>query len=407
LKHIFERFSKKYLHHHSVHLPNAAALLVVAFVLALGYGLGANRYRIEAFIGPVFGYNAHAGELDLSSLQDTYGKLAGNYDGKLDDKALIEGAKRGLVEAAGDIYTEYFDSADAKEFMDGLNGDYGAGIGAMVGMKNDFVTILKPLKDNPAIAAGIQANDIVVAINDQDITGWSVDKAVSQIKGEAGTTVKLKINRGGIMMDYSITRATINKPSVESTIDGSVGIMTIDRFDSKTKNQARQAAEEFKSKGVKSVILDLRDNSGGYVDAAVDVAGIWLSNKVVVVEKNGDVTKTTLRSGSNTILEGVPTVVLVNSQTASASEIVTGALQDYGVAKVVGETTLGKGSVQQTINLSDGAMMKVTVAKWYTPNGKNISKEGLAPDISVSLSQDDFNNGRDTQLEAAKKELGV
>jgi len=178
--------------------------------------------------------------------------------------------------------------------------------------------------------------------------------------------------------------------------------MTITRFDDQTGQLARQAAQSFKSQNVKSVILDLRGNGGGYLTAAQDVAGLWLDNKVVVTEKNNGKVVDELKSGTNPILVGIPTVVLVNGSSASASEIVAGALQDHGAAKLVGEKTFGKGSVQKLITLPEGAQLKVTIARWYTPNGKNISKQGIAVDKEAKLTTEDINANRDPQLDAAK-----
>jgi carboxyl-terminal processing protease len=183
--------------------------------------------------------------------------------------------------------------------------------------------------------------------------------------------------------------------------------MTISRFDEETGSLARAAAEDFKKQNVKGVILDLRDNGGGYVEAAKQVASIWLDNKIIVTERRGSTTTDTIRSGSNPILNGIPTVVLVNGNSASASEIVSGALQDYKVAKIVGQKTFGKGSVQKLVDLDGGAQLKVTIAKWYTPNGKNISKTGISPDVTADLTADDINNGVDPQMDASIKALGL
>jgi carboxyl-terminal processing protease len=380
--------------------------ILIALAAAIGYVAGVYHYQIEASIGPVFGYNAHSGSIDLSSVQQTYNQLAANFDGKLDTTALIQGADRGLVEAAGDTYTVYMSPSETTDYNNTLSGDIGGGIGAEIGIKNNLVTIIRTLSNNAAIKAGLQANDVVLKVNDQSTSGWTVEKTVGLVRGDPGTTVKLTIERGSTVKDYTITRETINNPSVESSISDGIGTITISRFDTETGNLAKLAAQDFKNNGVKAVILDLRDNGGGYVNAATDVAGLWLNNKIVVTERNGTVIKETLRTSDDPILSGIPTVVLVNGSTASASEIVAGALHDYHQAKLVGEKTFGKGSVQELINLYGGAQLKVTTARWYTPNGINISKEGIKPDVSATLTQSDVNNGVDPQLAAAKKLLG-
>ena len=406
---ISEKITKRIakLRHPKKHLSPAILFIIVALSIVIGYAAGTYHYEIEAAIGPVFGYKSHSGTIDLSSLQQTYNQLAANYDGKLDTATLIQGANRGLVDAAGDAYTTYFSPQEAIDFNNNLSGTIGGGIGAVIGMKNSQTTIMSVLKDNPAIEAGLQADDIILKVNDQLTAGWTVDKAVGEIRGESGTTVKLNIQRGSVIQDYTITRAIINNPSVDSTVVDGVGTMTITRFDTETGDLARLAAQDFKNQDVKAIILDLRGNGGGYVSAAVDVAGLWLDNQIIVTERTGNTVKSTLKSGSNAILAGIPTAVLVDGGTASASEIVAGALQDHKAAKLVGEKTFGKGSVQLPISLDGGAEMKVTIARWYTPNGKNINQQGITPDTTAGLTQADVDKGIDPQLDAAKNLLGL
>jgi len=380
--------------------------IVFALVAAVGYVAGVYHYQIEAAIGPAFGYKAHSGDIDLNSVRQTYNALAASYDGKLDQALLIEGANRGMVDAVGDEYTIYMNSKEASDYNNNLSGNIGAGIGAEINIKNGKVTIMRTLADNAAIKAGLKANDIITKINDQSTDGWSAEKAVGQIKGEEGTTVKLTIQRGNTTKDYVITREVINNPSVESSISGEVGIITISRFDTETGNLAKVAAQGLKKQGVKGIILDLRNNGGGYVSSATTVAGLWLDSKVVVTERTGGVVRETTRTGDNAILNGIPTAVLVNGSTASASEIVAGALREYNVAKIVGERTFGKGSVQELVSLPGGAQLKITIARWYTPSGVNISKDGVTPDVKVGYTQKDLDNGTDPQLDSAKKLLG-
>ncbi|MEI7689665.1 MAG: S41 family peptidase [Candidatus Saccharibacteria bacterium] len=381
--------------------------MIIAGAVGLGFVAGTYKFQIMAAVGPVFGYKSHSGSLDLSSLQQTYNVLASNYDGNLDDSLLIEGANRGLVAAAGDKYTLYMNQQESQDFNNNLEGNIGAGIGAEIGIKNDKVTIIRALKGNPAEKAGLNINDVVLSVNDQSTEGWTVDEAVGEIRGEDGTTVKLSIQRGSEVKEYVITRAIIDNPSVDSSIVDGIGTITISRFDNKTGSLAQLAAQSFKNQGIKGVILDLRGNGGGYVDAARDVLGIWLNDQVVVTERVGSVVQDTIKTGNEAILNGVPTVVLVNGGSASASEIVAGALQDYGVAKLVGEKTFGKGSVQKLLGLDSGAQLKVTIARWYTPNGKNINQEGISPDNAAELTQSDIDAGVDPQINEAKRVLGL
>jgi carboxyl-terminal processing protease len=381
--------------------------VIIALTAVVGFFAGTRSDQIMAFIGPVFGVKTYAGTIDLSSLQATYKALKANYDGNLSDKTLVDGANKGLVSAAGDEYTVYMNSADASSFADDLSGSIGGGIGAEISLRSGKVTIVRVLADNPAIKAGLKAGDTILTINDESTEGMSVEHAVAKIRGDEGTTVKLSISRDGETKDYSVTRAIVSNPSVYSTVVGGIGTLTISRFDSETASLARAAAQDFKRQNVKGIILDLRYNGGGYVDAAQDVLGLWLEDKVIVTERTNGVVTSTLKSGSNALLAGIPTVVVVNNGTASASEIVSGALQDYKAAKLVGEKTYGKGSVQKLIELPEGAELKVTVAKWYTPNGKNINQEGITPDINAAYTQADADAGKDPQLDAARKELGL
>lgn len=388
-------------------LSGNVVLVIVAVTAIVGFLLGTRSEQLFSYVAPAFGIKTYSGDIDTSSLQSTYKALKANYDGTLDDKVLIEGASRGLVDATGDDYTLYMNATESSEFSDDLSGTIGGGIGAEIGLRDKKTTIIRTLPGNPAELAGLAAGDVIIGINDEPTLNWTVEEAVSKIRGEEGTTVKISVIRGTEPKEFTVTRAIITNPSVSSTVENNVGTLTITRFDSETGTRARAVAKEFRDKGVTSVILDLRGNGGGYVDAAQDIAGLWLDNKVVLIEKTNGKVVDELKTGRNAVLVGLPTVVLVNAGSASASEIVAGALQDYGVAKLVGEKTFGKGSVQQLIGLPDGAQLKVTIAKWFTPKGKNITKDGIKPDVEAALTQESVDAGADPQLDAARKALGL
>ncbi|MDN5275968.1 MAG: putative carboxyl-terminal protease [Candidatus Saccharibacteria bacterium] len=381
------------------------ATLAIVGALAVGYLVGAFHTQVFAAIAPIFGQKTYSGTLDTSSLQTTYQQLKANYDGTVSDEALIAGANKGLVEAAGDNYTTYMTKSEVEAFDNSLSGNIGGGIGAEIGLKDKRVSIIRTLEDYPAKKAGLNAGDIIDKINGESTEGWTVDEAVSKIRGEAGTTVKLDVIRGTEMKSFTVTREIINAPSVSSQIVDNIGIITMSRFDSETANLAKTAADDFKAKNVKGIILDLRGDAGGYLVAAQQVAGLWLENKVVVSERTNGKVVEELKSGSFAPLKGIKTVVLVNGGSASASEIVAGALKDHGAATLIGEKTFGKGSVQKLLELPGGAQLKVTVARWYTPKGKNITEEGISPDQTVTLTQADIDAGNDPQLNAAKAEL--
>lgn len=383
----------------------SAFCLIIGLAVIVGFVGGMKSDVIIGAVAPAFGFKIEVGSLDLTDVQQTYRALRSNFDGNLDKQKLIEGASRGLVDAAGDQYTMYMSKSEAEEFNKDLAGDIGGGVGAEIGLRDNKPTILRTLKNTPAEKSGVLAGDTIIAVNDQLSSSWTVDETVKNIRGQEGTTVKLTVLRDNERKEFIITRAKISAPSVDSRVEGETGILTISRFDEQTAEKARQAVQGFVSQGVKKVVLDLRGNGGGYLTAAQDVAGLWLDSKVVVSERTDGKVTDELKSGNDPILAGIPTVVLVNEGSASASEIVAGALQDHKVARLVGERTYGKGSVQKLLDLRQGAMLKVTVAKWYTPNGKNITKEGITPDKKVELTREDANAGRDPQLDAAKKLL--
>jgi carboxyl-terminal processing protease len=381
-------------------------VLIIGLAIVVGYAAGTRNDQIVSTVAPILGFKVETGKLDLSSVQTTFQQLKSNFDGKLSDEALIEGASKGLVAAAGDIHTEYFTSKEAAQFKDDLNGTIGGGIGAQIGMREDHPTIVSVLKDTPAEKQGLIAGDVLLSVNDEEIGKLTVDQVVNKIRGDVGTTVKVTISRNGQVKDVTLTREEITSPSVTTKVDGDVGIMTIARFDEQTADAARNAAQQFKQQNVKKVILDLRDNGGGYLSAAPQVAGLWVSgDKVIVSERKDGTILDEQRSGDNAPLAGIPTVVLVNAGTASAAEIVTSALKEYGVASVVGQKTYGKGTVQTMLNLDSGALLKVTIQRWYTPKGNNVDKKGITPDQTVDLTRDDVNTGHDPQLDAAKQRL--
>lgn len=375
--------------------------LTIAIVAIVGFVAGTRQNEVYSAVGSLFGITISTDTIDTSSLQSTYQRLQENYDGTLDIPKLIEGANKGMVAAVGDDYTTFMSADEASQFDRDLSGNIGGGIGAEIGVRNDQPTILRTLADTPAQKAGLKAGDVIAMVNSKEASGWTASEAADAIRGEIGTTVKLTVVRDGEQHEFSITRAEIISPSVENDIKDGIGILTMRRFDSETTSLAKRAAEDFKRNNVRGVVLDLRGNGGGYLTAAQDVAGMWLDNEIIVSERRGGEVQEELRSNSNPILKGMPTVVLVDESSASASEIVAGALQDYGVAQLVGQTTFGKGTVQKLVSLDNGAQLKVTIARWYTPKGRNITSEGIKPDKVVELSADDVNAGKDPQKDAA------
>lgn len=377
-------------------LRKLAVLAIAGLLFATGLAIGRGDLRFQK--------NPSASEkLDYSSVDSLYNVLKDEFDGQLNEDNLLNGVKEGLVEAAGDPYTEYLDPQEAKDFNQQLSGSF-TGIGAELGTDDDKnIVIVSPLSGYPAEKAGLKPKDIIAGINDESASGLSVSEAVRKIRGPEGTNVKLTIIRGnGAPFEVTLTRTKITIPSVESSVENNIGYLKISQFTSDTASLATKAARDFKSKGVKGVVLDLRGNPGGYLDSAVDVSSLWLDKgKVVVQQKRGGNVLSKEVADGNNILKGLPTMVLINAGSASASEIVAGALRDHKAATLVGSKSFGKGSVQSVENLPGGAELKVTIARWHTPSGKNIDKEGVPPDVQVENSEADDTAGKDTQKDRA------
>ena len=349
-------------------------------------------------------------QLDTSLLFKVESILRQKYNGDIDYQKQSEGAAAGAVAALGDPYTVFLDKESNKELSNDLKGEL-SGIGVEVGQKNNRLTIIAPFDGTPADAAGLRSGDIIIGINDEDTANLAVDQAVSKIRGEAGTKVKLTILRGNEPpKDFEITRELINIPSVTSEMkDNNIGYIKIRRFGEDTSEQVKIAGNNLKAQGAKVIVLDVRDNPGGYLQSSVEVASEFYSDGVVVEERSRNSKPKIDSALPGGTLTKLPVIVLINGGSASASEILAGALNDNDRATLVGEKTYGKGSVQEVICLNslflssdcDGPSLKVTVANWFTPAGINISKEGIKPEVEVKLTSEDANAGRDPQLQKA------
>lgn len=326
------------------------------------------------------------------------------YQQPVTDKTLFYGAMKGMTEAMGDPYTDFFEPKGAEEFQQALSGKF-YGIGAEIGIKDDIITVVAPLPDTPADKAGLKAGDLIAKINGNDTKGFSVEQAVSMIRGDKGTKVTLTLFRPSTKktFDVDIIRDEIQVKSVSlKWVDGKkIAIITVTNFNADTKDNFDKAVDDAVRGDAKGVILDLRNDPGGFLDTAVYMAGEWVGDNIVVKERKQGQIFEELRGTGKKRLAGIPTVVLVNGGSASASEIVTGALQDYKVATVVGTKTFGKGSVQDYVNLKDGSAIKITIAEWLTPNERTINKTGLQPDVTIDLTNDDYEKQRDPQLDRA------
>lgn len=384
-------------------LKGVVMLAAAAFIFVVGVGVGNGRITFSSQNSNQKNLPA---KLDFASVDEVYRALKANFDGKLDVNTLNDGMRQGLVKAAGDPYTEYFTAKEYGEFNSQLSGTF-TGIGAELSKDNkDNIVVVAPIAGYPAEKAGLKPKDIIIEIDGKSTAGMTVSEAVEKIRGPKDTTVKLKVARDGEAKEFTITRQDISVPSVESKVENGLCYIKISRFGEDTAELARKAAEGCKQQNVKGVILDMRSNPGGLLDAAVAVSSLWLpEGKTVLTERRDGMVTSTFKSSGEPVLKGIPTVVLIDEGSASASEITAGALKDNGAAKLIGQKSYGKGSVQQLVKLNGGGVLKVTIARWYTPNGKNIDKEGISPDTTVTMTADDFKNGQDPQKDAAIKAL--
>lgn len=316
-------------------------------------------------------------------------------------KDLEYGMIEGYVATYKDPYTVFLPPQEAKSFTENVQGSFG-GVGMTVGMKEGNIVVIAPLKDSPAMKAGIKAGDIIVAIDGKSVAGESSDDAVSKIRGKIGTNVNITVLRAGetAPKDIAITRDEIKIPTLDTEIKNGTFVIHLYNFSLDSPELFRNALNEFIASGYKRLLIDLRGNPGGYLEAAVTISSFFLpEGKLVVSEKQGkDEIVVNHRSyGYAGLPRDIKVLVLADNGSASASEILAGALKDQGVAKVAGEKTFGKGSVQELIDLKDGSSLKVTVAKWFTPSGTNISEHGIKPDIEVPFPTSTPKMGSDGQ----------
>lgn len=387
------------------------ALFVVACVFVAGFVVGDKGYLNQSQnLTTASNVNTQQGlpkDLDYEDVEQVYDIVRKNYDGELSEEQFLTELKSAIARATGDPYTEFFTQPEAVEFNQELDGTF-TGIGAELGKKDGNLIVVSPLSGYPAEAAGLRPQDVIARIDGEDSIDISVFEAVSKIRGPEGTDVTLTLVRNNTeVVEVTITRQLIDAPSVTRELNGNVGIIRISQFSGDTSGLVEQFSKELLADGATSIVLDMRGNPGGFLDQAVKVAGVWLDDGLTVVEvRKGDKVLESYDSNGSSRLKGVPTVVLINEGSASASEIVAGALQDYEAAQVVGKQSFGKGSVQNISELSGGELLKITTSRWYTPNGNNIDKEGISPNIEVERTEEDFNSGADPQLDKAIELLG-
>ncbi len=391
-----------------------AVLLVILLIAsyALGYRSGNRGYIFEPKEFKVINKENQPQTVDYNLLWDAIKVVQDKYiGGPVNDQKILYGAIKGAVESTGDPYTTFFEPKDLEDFQIALKGSF-EGIGAEIGKRNGNLVIVAPLDDTPAQKAGILAGDYIISVDGQSTAEWSVEEAVSKIRGPKGEPVVLTIVREGRNLPFEVTiiRDKIELKSVtwefKDIENKKVSVVRLSRFGEDTQALFEKCVNEILTGGADGIILDLRNNPGGYLNTAVILASNWISlGTIVVTEEHSAGEPAVYSSIGNNRLSGIKTIVLINSGSASASEILAGALQDYNLAKLIGEKSFGKGSVQELVDLQDGSAVKVTIAKWITPNGRDLNKEGLHPDIEVKMTEEDFNQNKDPQMEKALQEI--
>ena len=373
--------------------------------LAIGIFLGSNwnnlYLQFSPYINPAQKVTSN---IKWDDLNEVYSQISSNFDGSIDKTKLIEGAKKGLTAALADPYTVYYDSKEAAEFKSDLKGEIKeAGVGIEMMKQGDYVVVTRTLPNNPARKAGVHAGDIIFAINGEEVWDKDTEIIASKLRGPSGEKVKLTVARDKQKLDFGLVREKINNVSADITYQDKTAIISVYRFSEDTGTLVQSFTKDFKNKGINKVILDLRNNGGGYVTAARDLLSLWLDGDKILTQKSATIGQTiTYAKRGEATLKDMKTIVLVNNATASASEIVAGALKDYKKATILGTKTYGKGVVQTMLELSGGSLLKITTAHWYTPEGQTINKTGISPDVEVERSYSDINSGKDPQLDKAK-----
>lgn len=379
-------------------------IIGVIIVFSLGVATGNGSLRIVR-PGEFQDRSGLPRDLDFAQVYQVYDAFRQNYNGNLTQAQVLDGIKHGLADAAHDPYTEYFTPKEANDFNGQLQGQSLTGIGAQLDQDaSGNIVVMSPIPGSPAAAAGVRAKDVITSIDDQSTAGMSVNDAVGKIRGKKGTQVTLGIQRGDQQLTITITRDVISVPTATTKVlDDGIGYIQVSQFSDGTYGLVQQGIAQFKKQGVKKVILDLRDDPGGEVTTAQDIASLWLpKDALIMAEKRGNQVVDDYHATGVNPLKGMPTVVLVNGGSASASEITALALHDQHVATVIGEKSYGKGVVQSVIGFKDGSELKVTIAKWYSPTGTSINKKGITPDQVVTESAADAAAGNDVQLRAAQ-----
>ncbi|OGI74452.1 hypothetical protein A3D42_01175 [Candidatus Nomurabacteria bacterium RIFCSPHIGHO2_02_FULL_41_18] len=386
-------------------------LVIASFILGNYFG-GEKHSEIEKAISLYNKETAVDTKTDFAPFWKAWNVINEKYQSpeETTDQERVYGAISGLLGALNDPYSVFFNPEETKAFKEEIAGNF-TGVGMEVGIKNKVLTVIAPLKDTPAERAGIRSGDQILKIGESITSELTIEKAIKLIRGEKGTSVILTIFREGYKepKEFTIIRDIINVPTLDSELrEDGVYVIKLYSFSANATNLFSQAMQNFEKSGSNKLLLDLRGNPGGYLEAAVDISSWFLpAGKVVVIENYGENHKPKIfRSrGYNILDKNAKFVILINGGSASASEIVAGAMQDHGRAILVGTQSFGKGSVQEMVDITKNTVLKITVAKWLTPNGHTIEEKGLIPDHEVEMTLKDLDEGKDPQMEKAIKLL--
>lgn len=382
------------------------SLFIVLIAYMLGFASGQATIPSSLKIDGVSNMEHPSQNIDFSLFWDAWDRLEQKFvnQGDLDRQKMVYGAIEGMVKATGDPYTAFFPPEQAKILTEDIDGNF-SGIGAEIGFKKEILTVIAPLKNTPAEKAGIRAGDKILEINATSTENLSIEEAVKLIRGKEGTKVNLTIYRDGFSEPkvFTITRQIINIPSVEWEKKGDVAYIQLFGFVGNVDDEFRKAARQIIASGAKKIVLDMRNNPGGYLDSAVEIASYFIPQGDAIVSENfgNGERKNIYRSKGYRYFQKMPVVVLIDGGSASASEIVAGALLDNRGATLVGTKSFGKGSVQEVIDLPDNTILKITVAKWLTPLGRSIQDQGIDPDVEVKMTAEDRDKDKDPQLDKA------
>lgn len=378
-------------------------VLALAAVFLMGFALGrADKTPLPTASAPLSITNQDKNKpstIDFSLFWDAWKVVDDKYVKKPDDQERVYGAIAGMIAGLNDPFSVFMKPKESERFNEDIAGNF-EGIGAELIQKEGLITVIAPLEDSPAARAGIKPDDTIIKINDKDAPKVLED-AVKLIRGPKGTTVKLTLIRAGKEQTVSITRDRVEVKSVHYELKEHTGIIKINQFTANTTQLLDASLNKAKSDNVKGLVLDLRNDPGGLLNVAVEVSSRFIEPGVVVLERDKNQKETALKTVKIDARTTLPVVVLVNKGSASASEIFAGALQDTSRAKIVGETTFGKGSVQSIEPLKDGSAVRITIAEWLTPKKREINKQGIKPDIEVKLTDEDTQAKRDPQLDKA------